>query len=157
MRDKAKPQGRICENRRARFDYHIEEDLVVGVVLRGAEVKSLRSGGSNIADSYAVVEGGELWLVNGYIAPLQQASAFGAIEPRARRKLLAHKREIAKLWNATQRKGMTIVPLDLFFDDRGCVKLKIGLARGKNAADKRAATAERDWGRDKQRLLKQAR
>ncbi|MEY8801985.1 SsrA-binding protein SmpB [Leisingera sp. XS_AS12] len=146
----------IAENRRARFDYHIDSDLEAGIVLTGPEVKSLRQGGANISDSYAAVEEGELWLVNGYIAPYGQSGTFGAFEERRRRKLLVSKREIARFWAATQRQGMTIVPLALYFNEKGVAKLKIGLAKGKNKADKRETSAKRDWGREKARLLKQA-
>ncbi|WP_027234257.1 SsrA-binding protein SmpB [Leisingera caerulea] len=146
----------IAENRRARFDYHIDSDLEAGIVLTGPEVKSLRQGGANISDSYAAVEEGELWLVNGYIAPYGQSGTFGAFEERRRRKLLVSKREIARFWAATQRQGMTIVPLTLYFNEKGVAKLKIGLAKGKNKADKRETSAKRDWGREKARLLKQA-
>lgn len=144
----------IAENRRARFDYAIEDDLEVGVILEGSEVKSLRVGQSNIAESYAAVENGELWLVNCYIAPYKQAKTWGH-EERRRRKLLASKRELARLWNATQREGMTLVPIVMYFNHKGFVKLKIGIAKGKKLADKRETTAKRDWGRQKQRLLKQ--
>ena len=144
----------IAENRRARFDYHIESDLEVGIVLTGSEVKSLRTGQSNIADSYASVEGGELWLINGYIAALQQAGVFGH-EERRRRKLLVGKRELSRLWQAASREGMTLVPLVMYFNDRGRVKLKLGIAKGKKQADKRQTEAKRDWNRQKQRLLKQ--
>lgn len=144
----------IAENRRARFDYFIESDLEVGIVLTGSEVKSLRTGQSNIADSYASVEGGELWLINGYIAPYRQAGIFGH-EERRRRKLLVSKRELSRLWNATGREGMTLVPLVMYFNHKGRVKLKIGIAKGKKAADKRETEAKRDWNRQKQRLLKQ--
>ncbi|MBF9031192.1 SsrA-binding protein SmpB [Rhodobacterales bacterium HKCCE3408] len=144
----------IAENRRARFDYAIEDDLEVGIVLEGSEVKSLREGGSNIADSYAEVKDGELWLVNGYIAPYVQAKTWGH-EERRRRKLLASKKELSRLWNATQRQGMTLIPLVMYFNHRGVVKLKIGVAKGKNVADKRETSAKRDWNRQKQRLLKQ--
>ena len=144
----------IAENRRARFDYFIESDAEVGIVLTGSEVKSLRTGQSNIADSYASVEGGELWLINGYIAPYKQAGIFGH-EERRRRKLLVSKRELSRLWQATGREGMTLVPLVMYFNHRGMVKLKIGVAKGKKVADKRATEAKRDWNRQKQRLLKQ--
>lgn len=147
---------RIADNRRARFDYHIEEDLEAGVILTGSEVKSLRQGGASISDSYAAVEDGELWLVNAFIARYGQVGAFGGHEERARRKLLVSKRELARLWNATQRDGMTIVPLNLYFNAQGRAKLKIGIAKGKNKADKRGSSAKRDWGREKQRLLKRA-
>lgn len=144
----------IAENRRARYDYAVEDDLEVGIVLEGSEVKSLRAGGSNIADSYAEVADGELWLVNGYIAPYAQARTFQH-EERRRRKLLVSKRELSRLWNATQRQGMTLVPLVMYFNHKGLVKLKIGIAKGKKAQDKRETTAKRDWQRQKQRLLKQ--
>ena len=144
----------IAENRRARFDYSIESDLEAGIMLFGSEVKSLRQGGSNIAESYASVEGGELWLINGYIAPYLQAKTFGH-EERRRRKLLVSKKELARLWNATAREGLTIVPLKMYFNDRGIVKLKLGVAKGKKQADKRETSAKRDWVRDKARLMKQ--
>jgi SsrA-binding protein len=144
----------VAENRRARFDYAIEEDLEVGIILEGSEVKSLRNGEANIAESYATVDNGELWLVNGYIAPYVQAKTFGH-EERRRRKLLASKKELAKLWNATQRQGMTLVPLVLYFNHKGIAKMKIGIAKGKKTADKRETSAKRDWNRQKQRLLKQ--
>jgi SsrA-binding protein len=144
----------VAENRRARFDYAIEEDLEVGIILEGSEVKSLRAGEANIAESYATVDNGELWLVNGYIAPYVQAKTFGH-EERRRRKLLATKKELAKLWNATQRQGMTLVPLVLYFNHKGIAKMKIGIAKGKKTADKRETSAKRDWNRQKQRLLKQ--
>ena len=143
----------IAENRRARRDYAIEDDLEVGIVLEGSEVKSLRAGGANIAESYAEVAESELWLVNSYIAPYEQAKTFRH-EERRRRKLLASKRELSRLWNATQRKGMTLVPLVLYFNHKGRAKLKIGIAQGRNTHDKRAVEAKRDWNRQKQRLLK---
>lgn len=143
----------IAENRRARFDYAIEEDIECGVVLEGSEVKSLREGGSNIAESYAAVENGELWLVNSYIAPYERAKTFRH-EERRRRKLLVSRKELGKLWAATNRKGMTLVPMVMYFNHRGLVKLKIGVAKGKKLHDKRATEAKRDWGRQKQRLLR---
>ena len=146
----------IAENRRARFDYAIEDDLECGIVLEGSEVKSLRSGGSNIAESYAAVEEGELWLVNSYIAPYEQAKMFRH-EERRRRKLLVSRKEMSNLWNATQRKGMTLVPIVLYFNHKGFVKLKLGIAKGKKNHDKRETQAKRDWSRQKQRLLKDAR
>ncbi|GAA5075206.1 SsrA-binding protein SmpB [Roseibacterium beibuensis] len=144
----------VAENRRARYDYAIEDDLEVGIVLEGSEVKSLREGGANIAESYANVEDGELWLINSYVAPYAQAKTFGHEEKR-RRKLLASKKELSKLWNATQRQGMTLVPLVLYFNHKGIAKMKIGIAKGKKTADKRETSAKRDWQRQKQRLLKQ--
>ena len=143
----------IAENRRARFDYAIEGDLECGVMLSGSEVKSLRVNSANIAESYAGVDAGELWLVNSYIAPYEQAKTFGH-EERRRRKLLVSRKELARLWADTQRKGLTLVPLVMYFNHRGKVKLKIGIAKGKKNHDKRADQAKRDWGRQKQRLLR---
>ncbi|MGB1234926.1 MAG: SsrA-binding protein SmpB [Planktomarina sp.] len=143
----------ISENRRARYDYAIEDDIEVGIILQGSEVKSLRVNTSNIADSYSAVEENELWLVNAYIAPYEQAKTWGH-EERQRRKLLVTKRELAKLWQATQRQGMTLVPLVMYFNHKGKVKLKLGIAKGKKNHDKRATDAKRDWDRQKSRLLK---
>ncbi|NVO56112.1 SsrA-binding protein SmpB [Rhodobacteraceae bacterium B1Z28] len=143
----------IAENRRARFDYAIEDDIECGIMLEGSEVKSLRAGGSNIAESYASVENGELWLVNSYVAPYEQAKVFRH-EERRRRKLLVSRKELSNLWNATQRKGMTLVPLVMYFNHKGLVKIKIGIAKGKKTHDKRETQAKRDWSRQKQRLLK---
>ena len=154
MAPKSDPNSKlISENRQARFHYHVESDLEAGIMLLGSEVKSLRQGGSNIADSYASVEGGELWLINGYIAPYAQAKTWGH-EERRKRKLLVSKKELSRLWNATAREGMTIVPLKLYFNDRGIVKIKLGVAKGKKLADKRETSAKRDWDRQKARLLK---
>ena len=142
----------IAENRRARYDFAIDDDIECGIELLGSEVKSLRTGQSNIAESYAAVEDGELWLVNSYIAPYEQAM-FGH-EDRRRRKLLASRKEISDMWNATQRKGMTLVPLVLYFNHKGRAKVKIGIAKGKKLHDKRETQAKRDWSRQKQRLMK---
>ncbi|MEP4198484.1 MAG: SsrA-binding protein SmpB [Aliishimia sp.] len=143
----------IAENRRARFDYAIEEDIECGIILEGSEVKSMRNGGANIAESYAAVEDGELWLVNGYIAPYAQAKTFSH-EERRRRKLLVSRKQLSDLWNETQRKGMTLVPLVMYFNHRGKAKLKIGVAKGKKLHDKRETSAKRDWNRQKSRLMK---
>ena len=143
----------ISENRRARFDYAIESDLECGILLQGSEVKALREGGANIAESYAEVKDGELWLVNSYISPYERA--MFSHEERRRRKLLASRKELARLWNETQRKGMTLVPLVLYFNHKGIAKLKIGIAKGKKTVDKRQTEAKRDWNRQKERLLKQ--
>jgi SsrA-binding protein len=143
----------IAENRRARHDYAIEDDLECGIILMGSEVKSLRGGGANIAESYAEVADGELWLVNGSIAAYEQAKTWGH-EERRRRKLLVSKKELSRLWNATQRKGMTLVPLVLYFNHKGLVKIKIGIAKGKKSHDKRADQAKQDWNRQKARLLR---
>ena len=126
----------IAENRRARFDYSIEDEIECGLSLAGSEVKSLRQKSANIGECYAEVENGELWLVNSYIAPYEQAKTWGH-EERRRRKLLVTKRELSKLWTETQRKGMTLVPLVLYFNHRGIAKLKIGVAKGKKNFDKR--------------------
>lgn len=157
MVEKSDPNSKlIAENRRARFDYAIESDLEAGIMLLGSEVKSLRKGGSNIAESYASVEGGELWLINGYIAPYVQAKTWGHDE-RRRRKLLVSKKELSRLWNATARDGMTIVPLKMYFNERGMVKIKLGVAKGKKLSDKRETSAKRDWDRQKARIMKQGR
>lgn len=144
----------IAENRRARFDYFIESDLECGIVLGGSEVKSLRQGGANIAESYASVEEGELWLINSAIAPYLQAKTWGH-EERRKRKLLVSRKEMAKLWAAVAKEGMTLVPIVMYFNDKGRVKLKIGVAKGKKLADKRETEAKRDWDRQKRRLLKE--
>ena len=143
----------IAENRRARYDYAIEDDVECGIILEGSEVKSLREGGSNIAESYATVEDGELWLVNSYIAPYARAKTFKHVE-RRRRKLLVSRKELANLWSETNRKGMTLVPMVMYFNHKGFAKIKIGIAKGKKNHDKRANEAKRDWGRQKARLLR---
>ena len=143
----------IAENRRARYDYSIEDDLECGISLEGSEVKSLRTGKTQIIESYATVDQSELWLVNCYIPPYNHANSF-AHEERRRRKLLVSRRELSKLWSATQRDGMTLVPLVLYFNHKGRAKLKIGIAKGKKQADKRATEAKRDWQRQKSRLLR---
>lgn len=154
MAPKSDPNSKlIAENRRARFDYFIESDLEAGVMLHGSEVKSLRQGGSNLGESYASVEEGELWLINSYIAPYREAKTWGH-EERRRRKLLVSKRELSRLWNATAREGMTIVPMKWYFNERGIVKIKLGVAKGKKLTDKRQTEAKRDWDRQKQRLLR---
>ncbi len=154
-RKKPDPNYRVvAENRRARHDFAIESDLECGIQLFGSEVKSLRAGRANIAESYATVDAGELWLVNAHIAPYAQARTWGH-EERRRRKLLVRKKELARLWSATRREGMTLVPLVMYFNHRGIVKLKIGIAKGRKKQDKRAAEAKRDWQRQKARLLRE--
>ncbi|MEM8789354.1 MAG: SsrA-binding protein SmpB [Pseudomonadota bacterium] len=143
----------IAENRKARYNYAIEDDIECGIMLQGSEVKSLRAGNAQIAESYAEVKEGELWLVNAYIEGYDKAKTFGHDE-RRRRKLLASRREIAKLFQGVGREGMTLVPLRLYFNDRGIAKLKLGLAKGKKVADKRETEKKRDWNRQKQRLLR---
>jgi len=144
----------VAKNRRARFDYAIEDDLEVGLVLEGSEVKSLREGKANIAESYAAVEDGELWLINAHIPHYVQAKTFGHDE-RRRRKLLAHRKQVARLWQGIGRQGMTLVPLSLYFNEKGVAKLKIGIAKGKKTTDKRETAKKRDWAREKARLLKE--
>ena len=144
----------VAENRRARYDYAIESDLECGIMLMGSEVKSLRTGQANIAESYAEVKEGELWLVNSYIARYEPARTWGH-EERRRRKLLVSRKQLSDLWNETQRKGMTLVPLVMYFNHRGMAKVKIGVAKGKKLADKRQTEAKRDWDRQKARLLKE--
>jgi len=143
----------IAENRRARYDYAIEEDIECGIQLMGSEVKSLRLNTANIAESYATVDEGELWLVNSYIAPYDPAKTWGH-EDRRRRKLLVSQRELAKMWQATQREGMTLVPLVLYFNHRGLAKIKIAIGKGKKNQDKRETSAKRDWQRQKARLIR---
>jgi SsrA-binding protein len=143
----------VAENRKARRNYFIESDLEAGVMLLGSEVKSLRAGGANIAESYASVEGGELWLINAYVAPFKQAKTWGH-EERRRRKLLVKRKELDKLAQGVSREGMTIVPLELYFNPKGVAKLKLGVAKGKKMVDKRDAEKARDWARDKARLMK---
>ncbi|MEM9735502.1 MAG: SsrA-binding protein SmpB [Pseudomonadota bacterium] len=157
MAKSQKPVLKVAaENRRARHNYFIEDSLETGLVLEGSEVKSLREGKANIAESYATVDNGELWLVNAYIPPFSQAkAAVFSHEERRRRKLLVSKRELARLWQGIGREGMTLVPLKLYFNDKGRAKLEIGIAKGKKMADKRDTAQKRDWQRDKARLLKQ--
>ncbi|MFN3522856.1 MAG: SsrA-binding protein SmpB [Phenylobacterium sp.] len=143
----------IAENRRARFDYFLEDTFEAGLALTGTEVKSLRNGRANIAESYAGVEGDEIWLINADIPPYVQANRFNH-EPRRPRKLLLHRKQINRLIGAVQREGRTIVPTRLYWNDKGVAKLELALAKGKKAHDKREATAERDWQRDKARLLR---
>ena len=144
----------IAENRRARFDYFLEQTFEAGLALTGSEVKSLRNGRANIAESYAAVEGDEIMLVNADIPPYAQSGPHFNHEPRRHRKLLLKRKEIDKLIGAVQREGRTIIPTRLFWNDRGLAKLEISLAKGKKEHDKREATAERDWQRDKARLMK---
>ena len=143
----------IAENRRARFDYFLEETFEAGIMLTGSEVKSLRTGRANIAESYASVEGDEVMLINADIPPFAQANRFNH-EPRRHRKLLLHRKQLDKLIGAVQREGRTIIPTRLYWNDKGLAKLEIALAKGKKLHDKREAVADRDWARDKARLLR---
>jgi SsrA-binding protein len=146
-------QKLIAENRRARYDYFIEETLEAGVSLTGSEVKSLRQGRANVAESYAAVEGREIVLVNAYIPEYAAASHFNH-EPRRPRKLLLHRRQIDRLVGAVNREGRTIIPLRLYWNDKGLAKLELAVAKGKKDHDKREAEAQRDWQRDKARLMR---
>ena len=154
MAKKAAPATRtIAENRKARYDYTIEDTLEAGLMLTGTEVKALRNGKANVAESYASVEGGEMWLVNSYIPEYLQGNRNNH-EPRRLRKLLLSRREIDRLQAATEREGMTVVPLKLYFNERGIAKLELALAKGKKAHDKRETSKKRDWQREKARLLR---
>ena len=143
----------IAQNRKARHNYHIEEETEAGIVLTGSEVKSLRAGESNITDSYAEVKDGEMFLINSYIKEYDQANRFNHNSRRVR-KLLLHRKQINKMMAAVQRKGMTIVTLKLYFNDQNRCKVLLGLAKGKKQHDKRASDKEKDWNRQKARLLK---
>jgi SsrA-binding protein len=144
----------IAENRRARFDYFLEQTFEAGLALTGSEVKSLRVGRANIAESYAAVQGDEIMLVNADIPPYAQAGPHFNHEPRRHRKLLLKRKEIDKLIGAVQRDGRTLIPLKIYFNEKGLVKLEVGLAKGKKNHDKRETEAARDWQRDKARLMK---
>ena len=144
----------IADNRRARFDYFLDERFEAGLALTGSEVKALRQGRANIAESYVGVEGRELMLINAHIPEYGPANRFNH-EPRRQRKLLMRRREIDKLIGAAQREGRTLAPIRLYFNDRGLVKLEVALARGKKAHDKRAAESERDWKREQGRLMRE--
>jgi SsrA-binding protein len=144
----------IAENRRARFDYFLDETLEAGLQLTGTEVKALRDGKANIAESYVGVEGRELALINAHIPQYGPANRFNH-EPRRPRRLLLHRKEIDKLIGAAQREGRTLIPTRLYFNDRGMVKLQVALARGKKAHDKRAVESERDWKREQGRLMRE--
>lgn len=144
----------VAENRRARYNYEIEETIEAGIVLTGSEVKSLRTGKANIAESYASNEDGELYLINAHIAEYAGAARFGH-EPTRHRKLLLHRKEMARLLGAIQRQGMTLVPLRLYFNARGIAKLLLGLGRGKKVHDKRETEKKRDWQRQKSRLMRE--
>jgi SsrA-binding protein len=146
--------GAVAENRRARFDYEILDTLEAGIVLRGTEVKSLRNGKAQITESYVSPEEGELWLINANIPEYVQGNRFNHDEKR-KRKLLVSGRERDRLTRGVERAGNTIVPLKLYFNERGIAKLLVGLAKGRKNYDKRNVQKDRDWARDKQRLLKQ--
>jgi SsrA-binding protein len=142
----------VAENRRARYNYEIEDTIEAGIVLMGSEVKSLRAGKANIAESYASNEGGELFLINAHIG--EYPAARDGHEPTRHRKLLLHKKEMARLLGAIQRQGMALVPLRLYFNARGLAKLQLGLGRGKKVHDKRETEKNRDWQRQKGRIMR---
>jgi SsrA-binding protein len=144
----------VVQNRRARHDFFIEDTIEAGLVLTGSEVKSLRAGKASLAEAHAAERGGEIWLFNAHIAEYAAANRFGH-EPRRPRKLLLHQREINRLMGQVQREGYTLVPLKIYFNERGVAKLELGLARGKRKVDKRESEKAKDWQRQKQRLLRE--
>ena len=143
----------VAENRRARYDYFVEERLEAGIALTGTEVKSLRVGEGSIAESYAAVEGEELWLINSHVPEYSHGNRLNH-HPRRPRKLLLKGREIDKLQGAVARQGLTLVPLSMYFNSRGRAKVELALARGKKVHDKRDTVKERDWKREQGRLLR---
>lgn len=144
----------IARNRRASHDYFLDERIEAGLVLQGTEVKSLREGRANINEAYATEQGGELYLVNAHIPEYRAGNIFNH-DPRRPRKLLLHKREMDKLIGAMRRAGETVIPVSLYFNPRGIAKVELAIARGKKAYDKRHAIKERDWRREKERLIRE--
>lgn len=144
----------VAENRRARYDYHIDEKFEAGIMLTGTEVKSLRFGSGTIAESYAEVKGDEVWLINANIPEWSHGNRHNH-EPKRPRKLLLNRRQINKFYGAVMRKGMTIVPLSIYFNSKGRAKIELALAKGKKAPDKRATEKDRDWKRQQGRLLRE--
>lgn len=155
-RSKPQPDPRIAVNKKARHDYFIVEQLEAGLVLEGWEVKSLREKSIHLKESYVLIRDMQAWLLGAHIAPLATASTHKATDPTRTRKLLLHKDEIAKLVGAVEQKGYTIIPLSMYWK-KGVVKLGIAVAKGKHRHDRRASIKERDWKRDQQRLLKNAK
>ena len=151
---KADRYKEAAQNRRARFEYSIEEDMEAGIILLGTEVKSLRKGTASLQDAFATERMGKLVMMNSYIAEYQQAGRHLQHEPRRPRELLVHARQRDKWLGLVKRDGMTIVPLSIYFNARGIAKVKLGLAKGREKQDKRAAIKTRDWQRDKARLLR---
>ena len=143
----------VAENRRARYDYFIEDTYEAGIALTGTEVKSLRFGEGSIAEAYAEVKDSQVWLVNANIPEFSHGNRFNH-EPKRPRKLLLHEREINKLHGAVAREGMTLVPLSIYFNGRGRAKVELALAKGKKTHDKRESIKERDWKREQSRLLR---
>lgn len=144
----------VAENRRARFEYFIEDRYEAGICLTGTEVKSLRFGEGSIAESYAEVKNGEVWLINSNVPEFSHGNRNNHV-PKRPRKLLLKERQIAKFHGAVERKGMTLVPLSIYFNSRGRAKVELALAKGKNNADKRGVMKDRDWKRDKARIMKE--
>ena len=144
----------VAENRRARFEYFIDDVFEAGIALQGTEVKSLRFGEGSIAESYAEVKGDQVWLVNSNIPEFSHGNRYNH-EPKRPRKLLLHGREIAKMHGAVARQGMTLVPLSVYFNGKGRAKVELALAKGKKTADKRETIKERDWKRDQARILRE--
>ena len=145
--------GIAAQNRKARFDYTIKEVVEAGIVLKGPEVKSLRLGRATLTEAWAGERDGEMWLFNCYI-PEYQGGVLSRFEPRAPRKLLIKRKQRDKLLGAVARDGYSLVPLDIHFNERGIAKIELGLGQGRNKADKRHAIADRDWARDKSRLMR---
>ncbi len=143
-----------AQNRKARHDYFIEENFEAGIILSGSEVKSLRSGTATINEAYASTENNELYLLNAFIPEFESARSIVNHEPKRPRKLLMHRKEINKLKNSIDRKGMTLVALSIYFNERGLAKVDIGLAKGRQQKDKRQYLKERDWKRNKERILR---
>jgi SsrA-binding protein len=143
----------VAQNRRARYDYFIQDTLEAGIMLHGTEVKSLRGGQGSIAEAYAGEDRGELYLINAFIPEYKSASLFNH-DPRRRRKLLVHSRERDRLLGQIKREGITLVPISIYFNDRGIAKLELGVAKGKRKSDKRDAEKARDWQRDKARIMR---
>lgn len=144
----------VADNRRAKFDYSIEDKFEAGLQLQGTEVKGLRSGQGSIKESYAEVKDGQAWLINANIPEFSHGNRFNH-EPKRPRKLLLHKREIERLVGAVERKGMTLVPLSVYFNSKGRAKVELGLAKGRKAQDKREYIKDRDWQRDKARIMRE--
>jgi len=150
---KAQERKAVAQNRKARHDYFVTSTLEAGMVLLGTEVKSLREGGCQLTDAHAAERDGELWLINAHIPEYRGGNRFNH-EPKRARKLLINRRERDKLIGAVTRDGMTVVPLQIYFNERGIAKCELGLAKGKKKADKRATDRERDWSRERARLMR---
>jgi SsrA-binding protein len=149
------PRRLAAQNRRARFDYFIDETIEAGLMLTGTEVKSLRAGRASVNESYAGLDHGELFLFNAHIPEYLQAGRWLQHEVRRPRKLLVHRRELNKLMGAIKLKGVTLIPMSIYFNDRGVAKVQLGIATGKKQVDKRQTSKERDWQRDKARLMRE--